>query len=311
MLGFDQVVTLFLLIFFGFLVKKLKLITNNFQKEVGMFILNVALPAFIVTSINLSFTDEMLANSAKIWVISSVLFISSVGISYLIMRLLKIEGMNKDIYQFIMTFPNVGYMGFPIVKAVYGDIGVFYAAIFNLNFNILLWSLGIYFMKRNSKDKEEKIETTLWRKIMFIMNPALYALIIGFGLSLMNLQIPSLIKSTLVMVGNTTSPLSMMFIGFILTDVHLKELIGSIDLYLISLIRLVGFPILFFLVLKNFISGEMLGVSVLLMGMPAAVNTAVIASRYGNNYKLASKIVFLSTLFSIITIPLMIKYFVA
>lgn len=278
-----------------------------------MFILNVALPAFIVTSINLSFTDEMLANSVKLWIIASALFISSVGISYLIMKLLKIKGMNKDIYQFIMTFPNVGYMGFPIVKAVYGDIGVFYAAIFNLNFNILLWSLGIYFMKRNSKgkDKEKDTGTTFWKRIMFIMNPALYALIIGFGLSLMNLQIPGLIKSTLVMVGNTTSPLSMMFIGFILTDVHLKELIGSIDLYLISFIRLIGFPILYFLVLRNFVTGEMLGVSVLLMGMPAAVNTAVIASRYGNNYKLASKIVFISTLFSIATIPLMIKYFIA
>ncbi|MBN2260209.1 MAG: AEC family transporter [Clostridiales bacterium] len=311
MLGFNQVIALFMLILFGYLIKKFKMVTDNFQKEISVFVLNVALPAFIVTSVNLSFTEEMIANSGKLWVISAFMFLASLLISYILVKVLKIKGSNQDIYQFILIFPNVGYMGFPIIKAVYGDIGVFYAAIFNLNFNILLWSLGIYLLKRNCDGCIKNENTTFGKKIKASMNPALYALILGFGLSFLKIEMPSLLKETLIMVGNTTSPLSMMFIGFILTEVHLKELLGSFNLYLISLVRLLGLPAIFFLILRNFISGEMLGVSVLLFGMPAAVNTAVIASRYGSNYKLASKIVFLSTLMSIITIPLMINFFIA
>jgi predicted permease len=312
MVGFDQVLALFLLILFGFIIKKAKFISDVFQKELSGFVINVALPAFIISSVSVSVSNEMLKNTGVLLIIGVILFALSILLSEVLTRVMSADGQAKDIFQFVLTFPNVAYMGYPVVAVAYGEVGVFYAAVVNLIFNILIWSLGVYFMKRNCDSCEIQSEhMTLGKRVLSIMNPALYALFIGFALAVFKIQIPTILLDTIKMVGGTTSPLTMMFIGFILTDVHIKELVGDYRLYVISFFRLIGFPLIFYFLISPFIEGELLGVLILLMGMPAAVNTAVLAARYENDYRLASKIVFISTLGSIVTIPIMIKLIVA
>lgn len=312
MVGFDQVLVLFIMILFGFIAKKAKLVTEGFQKEISGFVINVALPAFIITSVSISISKEMLRNTGIMLGLSVVIFATSIFLSQMITNGFKIKGQAKDIYQFILTFSNTAFMGYPVILVAYGQIGVFYAAVFNITFNILVWSLGVYFMKRNGLNSDGQNEKAgIANKIKRIMNPPIYAFMFAFILGLLNIEFPSIIFDTLKMVGNVTTPLIMLYIGFILAEVHIKELIGDIWLYVFSIVRLIVFPIIFYFLLRPFVSGVMLGVPVLLAGMPAAVNTAVIAARYDNDYRLASKIVFLSTLVSIITIPIMIKLLVA
>lgn len=312
MVGFDQVLVLFIMILFGFIAKKAKLVTEGFQNEVSGFVINVALPAFLITSVSISISKEMLKNSGIMLGLSVIIFATSVLLSHIILNGFKIKGQSKDIYQFILTFSNTAFMGYPVIAVAYGQIGVFYAAVFNVTFNILVWSLGVYFMKRNGSHSDVQNEKLgIMNKIKKMMNPPIYAFIFAFILALLKIKLPPVIFDTLKMVGDVTTPLIMLYIGFILAEVHIKELIGDFWLYIFSFIRLIVFPIFFYFMLRPFVSGVMLGVAVLLMGMPAAVNTAVIAARYDNDYKLASKIVFLSTLASIITIPIMIKLLVA
>lgn len=311
MAGLNQVVVLFLLIVFGLLVKKLKFVSDNFQNEISRFIINVSLPAFIITSVSKSVNISMLTDIGKLLIIFIALFLVVIFISYATTKIFKIEGMDRDIFQFAMIFPNGAFIGFPIIKAVYGNVGVVYAAVFNLVFNILVWSFGVYLMKRNCDECSKDEDMTLRLRIKAILNPALVALFLGFGLSFLSIKIPSLLNDTLKMVGDTTSPLSMMSIGFILAGVHFKELAGSYKIYIFGVVKLIVFPMVCYLILKNFIENEMLGVAVLLTGMPTGVLTAIIASRYNNNSILASKLVFLTTLMSIVTLPLLIKFLIA
>ncbi|BEP30225.1 AEC family transporter [Helicovermis profundi] len=294
----NQIMLLFLLIISGFVIKKLKVVTNNINKEISSLVINVTLPAFIITSMNQKFTPEILKNSAYIVGISYAVYLFAIIFSKIYTKVTKANGRKKDVFEYILIFANVGYMGYPVVSIALGDIGVFYAAIYNLAFNVLTWTYGVYLMTRGSDKGVGKRS---------ILNPGLVALIIGFILFLFSLNLPTPIYKTLKLIGSTTTPLSMMFIGFILADVHYKEIITDISCIVLSIFRLIVLPLTVLFVLKLFgFSGYLLTIPVLMTAMPAAANTSILASRYDNDFKLASKATFISTLFSVITIPIIL-----
>jgi len=305
MAALNQVIVLFLLLLVGFIIKKLKVITNDINRDISNFILNVALPAFILTAMNFSFSPDVLVKSGKLVVISICIYIFTISISFLIPRLFNIEGKIKDIFQYIIVFSNVGYMGYPVAGAVFGDIGVFYAAIYNLPFNILIWTFGVYLMTRGNKTGEASNQGAFSLKTF--VNPGMLAVIIGFTLFLFSWELPETIFKTLDMIGSITTPLAMIFIGSILADVKSKEIFTDMRVFILSAIRLLIIPGLVLIILK-FLGFEdyVVGIPVIITAMPAATNAAIFASKYDNDYRFASKVVFVSTMFSIVTIPLVV-----
>lgn len=299
MIIINQVFVLFLLIVSGFVIKKLKVVSDNINKEISSLVINVALPAFIITSMNQSFTPEILKNSMMLLLISACVYIFAILFAKVYVKLNGYSDSRRDIYEYIIIFANVGYMGYPVVSVALGEIGVFYAAVYNLSFNFLVWTYGVHLITRSSDD--EKIKKS-------IFNPGFVALIIGFSLFLLSLNLPEAIYRTLKMIGSTTTPLSMMFIGFILADVNLKELYTDKGPFALSFVRLLLLPVIVLMVLKLLdFEGYMISIPVLLTAMPAAANTSILASRYGGDVKLASKATFLSTLLSILTIPIILS----
>ncbi len=311
MAGINQVFVLFMLILVGYYTQKKHLVSEAFQKDIGNFVMKVTMPAFVLMSVYTSMTLELFKESAVLALISFSLFGMGILFSYGVTRVMKIQGMRRDVLQFTMIFPNVGFMGIPVMKAVYGPSGVIYSVFFVFTFNLLLFSFGVYLMKRNCDGCEKNSRQTFVKRLIGGIDPVLYSLFAGLILMALEVEIPDLLAQVLASVGNLTSPLSMMFIGVILASVRVKDVFGDYQIYLISLIKLAVFPLAFYLILRNFVSGEMLGAAIILMAMPAGVNTAVIATRYNNDYQLASKMVFLSTLMAIVTIPFLIRFFVA
>ncbi|MGI6189627.1 MAG: AEC family transporter, partial [Caldicoprobacteraceae bacterium] len=107
------------------------------------------------------------------------------------------------------------------------------------------------------------------------------------------------------MVGSMTSPLSMLIVGALLANLPFKEMFRGFPVYLGSFVRLIAMPLLFYLILKPFsIPADILNISVILTAMPAAVNTVIFAEKYGGDSELASRIVGISTVLSVMTIPL-------
>lgn len=299
MIVINQVFVLFLLIVVGFIIKKLKVVSDGINKEISSLVINVALPAFILTSMNQSFTPEILKNSMLLILISGSVYLFAIIFSKLYTRAIGYEGSKKDIYEYIIVFANVGYMGYPVVSVALGDIGVFYAAVYNLFFNLLVWTYGVHLITRSSENKEAKRN---------FLNPGLVALIIGFMTFLFSIELPEPIFKTLKMVGSTTTPLSMMFIGFVLADVDLRELYKDRGPWLLSAVRLLALPLIVYFALKGIgLKDHMLIVPVLLTAMPAAANTSILASRYDGDVKMASKATFLSTLLSVLTIPVILS----
>ncbi len=297
-----QILVIFLMILLGYVVRKKNVVTQAFNKELSSFVMNVALPAFILKSMAFDFSFEILKKSTWLVVISFCVYGFSIVLSKFYSKIMGNEGASKAVLEYVIIFSNTGYMGYPVVAQIFGDIGVFYAAIYNLSFNILVWSYGVDLLR--SKDEEV---LTLKMRLKHLVNPGLIALAVGYFMFLTGLKFPAPIKVLLDAVGNTTTPLSMMFIGFILTEINIKSSFKNPQLWYVGIIRLIIIPAVTFLGLTMFgFTGLTLYIPVVISAMPAAVNTAVFSAKYDSDYQLASLLIFSSTFFSAITIPLLL-----
>ncbi len=298
----NQTMILFILIFIGFIIKKRNIISKQMIKDLSGLILNVTLPLMMITAMNYTFSLEMLNNSMLTLAYGAVSYVIVIMIALVFNRVLKTDILQKGVYSFLIVFPNTGFMGFPILKAMFGDIGVFYGAIYNLLFNFLTWTLGVKYMTGHNKAESK---SSLGLKSL--INPGFISVFIGLLVFVSPVKLPNIIYSPLKLLGDTTTPLAMLVAGAMLADIRISEILGNKKLYILTVIRLLIAPLsmLFLFSIIN-VPSIVKGVLVTLSGMPSAVNTAIFATRYNADAKLASQGVFITTLLNILTAPLII-----
>ncbi len=294
---FYQILVLFMVLLVGFIIYRLKIVDDNMISGLSRLVMDITLPALIITSMSFDFSREILNETVQLIFLSLGLYILSWFISILVVKAMKLSGKTKDIFQFMLIFSNVGFMGYPVINAIYGRIGVFYTSLYNFTYGLLVWTLGVWIFRRNEGNKV----SFQWKAVL---TPGFVAVILGLGVFLFSIKLPQPIYQTLEMIGGMTTPLSMLAIGAIMGRSTVKGLWKNYRIYLVSLIRLLAIPLIVLVITVLFrLSPLITGVSVVLMGMPAAANTAIFAERFGGDADYAAQIVFLSTLFSIITIP--------
>lgn len=293
----NQIAVLFILIVVGFMLKKLKILDDRFEKGLAGLIISVTLPALIITSMNYEFSKELLGNSLMILGYGASTFALMILVSYIFSKIFHLENPQKGVYQFLIVFPNTGFIGFPILNAVFGREAIFYASIFNVIFNILLWTLGVYFVSKEKK----KINLNM------LINSGTVSVVIGFMLFVLSIELPYIIHSSLQTIGDTTTPLAMIMVGLLLGDARFRVLFKNIKLFVISVIRLIIIPLIVYIILSLFkLPQIVLATVVILSGMPSGANAAIFSRKFESDYKLASQGIFLTTLLSIASIPLII-----
>ena len=294
----NQVIVLFIIMVVGFYAKKKKFLNNAVDKGLSELLLNITLPFMIITSFNIKYEAEMVSNAQKILMYSFMIHISLIFISKIFF--FKFPKNKQQVFRFITIFCNVGFMGYPVLESIYGGVGVFYAAIFNIAFNLLVWTVGVM-LYTGEKDFKSM------RKA--IANPALIAVFIGLILFVFSIKLPLPIETSLKLVGSTTTPISMIIIGSMLAELQLKNIFSDFSIYYATVVRLLIVPMIVYVVLKALKVDELLlNICVILQAMPAAVTTAIIAEKYGGDGLLASQCVFITTIVSVITIPIVILF---
>ncbi|WP_425447999.1 AEC family transporter [Dethiothermospora halolimnae] len=293
----NQAMVLFILLIVGFIIKKLKILTDEFNKGLSNLLINVTLPALIITSMNYKFSKEMFDNSILILIIGIITYIYMIIISKIFTKAFHTEEPQRGVYKFLVLFSNTGFMGYPILNSIYGEIGIFYGAIFNLLFNIMIWTVGVSFV--NQEDKKISLRS--------LINPGIVSVIIGFSLFIFSIKLPNLLYTSLKSLGSTTTPLAMILVGSLLADAKFSDIFKNYRLFIITAIRLFIIPISLIFVLSLFNLPEIvIGVIVIVNAMPAAANAAIFSRKFESDYRLASQGVFLTTLLSIGTIPVIL-----
>lgn len=293
---FNQVLILFIILIVGYIANKLKIITPEFNKKLANLIIMITMPALILISTQIEFTKEKLNTSVWILIMAFSIFILSMIFSHFLYK--NADEDRKPVLKFATVFSNCGFMGFPILYGLFGEIGIFYGAVFQIPFNLFIWTYGVITYKKHQHLKQI---------LKDVLNPSIIALLLGFIMLGFNYKIPDPFYSSIKLIGGLTTPLSMIVIGATLGTVKLINVLKDKMVYIVSIIRLVLIPALCFGIFYLFDPPKLaLIIVVILFAMPSAAVTTIFAQEYDGNTKLASGIVSFSTLLSMATIPLVI-----
>ncbi|HEY8889567.1 MAG TPA: AEC family transporter [Clostridium sp.] len=294
----NQIIVLFIIMAVGFYAKKKKFLNDTVDKGLSELLLNVTLPFMIVTSFNIKYEAEMVSNAQKILIYSFLIHISLIFISKIFF--FKVPKTKQQVYRFITIFSNTGFMGYPVLESIYGGKGVFYAAIFNIAFNIIVWTVGVMLFTGEKDFKS-------MRKA--VANPAILAVIIGVILFVFSIKLPLPIENAIKLVGSTTTPISMIIVGSMLAEMKFKDAFSDFSIYYATFVRLLIVPMIVYAVLKLLkVDDLLLKICVILQAMPAAVMAPLLAEKYGGDNLLASQCVFITTIISAVTIPIVILF---
>lgn len=291
---FNQMIVLFLLLAAGYIAGKAGIMTTDACKILTKIILNITLPCLVVASVSSAGSGVSGTDVLTMFILGFAVYIIFAIWAFIIPKILRVPADKVGVYRFMSMFSNSSYMGFPVVTAILGAEALFYASVYNIPFNIMAFSLGVYFITGKASFSPR-----------LLLTPAIIASIGAVVLFFSGLTLPTTIQSALSTMGSVTTPASMLVIGGTLAAMPLKEILSDWRIYIFAVFRLILIPLSVWAILNPIIANRtILGIAVIIAAMPAAVNTTMLCTQYGRDSSLASRGVFITTALSVFTIPL-------
>lgn len=289
---FNVQMMFFILMFLGYFLGKLKLMNEACRKGLTDLIINVILPANIICSFMIEMNQEIAAACVTILVISCIIQVFCYlfsGLAYA-----KMDKRKSAVYRYAIICSNAGFLGNPLVEGIYGRMGLMYASIYLIPQRVCMWSAGVScFTSANGRDVLKKVLT----------HPCIIAVYLGLPMMIFQVPLPQPLTETLKSLSNCTTALSMMVVGGILAEIDGKSVVNKRTLCY-TILRLILIPALVLAGCMLFrVTALVAKVASVLAGMPAGTTTAILAAKYGGDEKEAVKLIFLSTLLSMLTIP--------
>ena len=288
--------TLFLLILAGVLAKKTGIVSETGRKTLSDLLIYIVLPCNILESFlsGGQMPEGFVRNCLLAVGISAGIQLMAVYGSKLLFR--KYPRGEKSVLSYGMICSNSGFIGLPIARLMFGDLGVIYTSVFQIPLRFTMWTAGLsLFTSVSRKDAFRKLAR----------HPCIIAVFVGLALMAAPIQLPGVLSDALESLSGCTVPLSMLVIGTILADAPIRSLFSRPVLWY-SCLRLVLFPLLIWALLRPLgLDPTLVNVCVLMTGMPAGSTGSILADKYGGAALFASELAFASTLCSIVTIPLL------
>jgi len=311
-----QMAVLFCIMAIGFIVGKVKMLTPDGNKLLTRLVLFIALPCTILNSVFENEIDLTVGDTLYFLLMSLLTFLIAFAVSIPVIYLLGGEKKNRGLLNFMSVFSNCGFMGFPVVIAIMGISSAYYVALFNIPFNAIVFSIGIFMISSGGKQgdgssafshekTEQKNRPPAFLKPL--INPVLIVALLAVPMALFGFRPPQILADAVRITGGITTPGGMLVIGSTLAYVPLKTILSEWRIIPVTLLKLIIIPIVTWLILRNIISNDLLlGVLVIVSAMPSAAMASMLAIEYGGNEKTASAGVFLTTLLCGITVPLLV-----
>ena len=294
----QQMVVLFIIIGVGFICGKRNFISDANAGNLSWIVVNVATPAMILSA---GMDEESTIRGYSLligFLITISVYIFLIAVSFIIIPILKVPNDDKSVYRVMTIFSNIGFIGLPILQAAYGPEAVLYGALFQFPYNFLMYTYGIAAMRGENPFGSEN-------PLKRVLNVGVISSVLAIAIYVSGLHMPSFVSITAKHLSSLAAPLSMMVIGQSMASIKVKELFGDVRLLIFSLIKLIIIPITGILLLDLFVDDKLiLRVCYIMLATPIGSMTAMVAQQYGGNYTLASRGVALSTLLSVVTIPL-------
>jgi len=296
---FQQMLILVLVMAVGFVIRRLKLIDDVANGYLTKLLLRVTLPATLLSAISGSTLEVPLGSVFFLFAIIALSFVVMAVPSWLFPFAFRTKRNERGAFIAMGLFGNVNFMGIPLANAFFGPDGMFYAILYNIVFNLLIFSLGMKLIGGERAKLSAK----------FFLSPVMIAAVTSVTLFLLDIQLPYVAASGLRLVGGVTTPIAMMLLGSILGAMNFKEMFRGWRVYAVTAVRLIVAPVLVFLVFLPFsLSPLLLPVILVMSASPMAISTATFTIHYDTHQELVGKGIFISTLLSVLTMPLLLSF---
>lgn len=289
------IVTLFLMTGTGFIAFRTGYITREGASGLSSLLVNITLPCLIIGSMQVPLSPDRVSDIGWIFLIEAIYYLIAFISGVILTYFLSVSRFESGVVRFMLLFSNIGFMGYPVSYALFGEESCFYVTLVNIPFGFLVFTLGISLLRPDFVKLND-----FYR----ILTPGLVASVIGLLFFFTGITIPSPLSDTLDLLGSVTTPLAMVVIGALLATFPIGTVFSDWRIWAVCGFRLAVIPCVLLLVITRLVSDPMLvAIPVLLAAMPVAANTVLMAEEYGVNAEFASKGVLLSTLLSLLTLP--------
>lgn len=291
----QQTIIMFALMLLGLLLSRRGMITEQGSRDLSNVLLYAVIPCVILRSYMSEFSTEKLRAMGLSALIAVIAFAASIAVAYLTC------GTRHRIENFAVAFGNAGFIGIPLVTAVFGPEAAFYVVSFSTFANLLQWTYGIVII---SGKKE-----TMNLRMVFV-NPVFISMVIGIALFVLLPTLPTVVTGTIGYIADGNTVLAMIILGYYLSKVQLRGLFADARLYLFSALRLLVVPAVTILVFLPFpfARGEITLITLIAAATPIASSTAIFAQKFDQDYRRAVSYVCLSTFLSVATLPLVMLF---
>lgn len=296
----NTVATMFIILIIGFAARKLGYIDDKCSKYLSNLIICIGQPFMIIDAImSTEYSAKNLRTAVIILALGTVIHTATAVIA----RLASFRFTDQDerrISEFGLLFANCGFLGFPILKSLLGDLGLFWGSFYVIVHNIVTWTYGMYVLGRVRS--EIKISP-----LKMVLNYGTTPCLVGLALFLLRVSFPAPIASAVKYLGSLCTPLSMLIVGGLLATIPFKKLFTNLKIYYICLIRLIVIPAAVIgLCLIVRLPADFSVFAAIMSALPSASNASMFGERYDISPGFAAHFVSMSTLLSSMTIPVML-----
>lgn len=294
---FDTLCEMLVILFviaLGYLAHHLGYLDGETDQRLSKVILSITMPAMIVGTV---ITGDALPELAKILAVlkvAAVFYVLELAVALVLPRLLGGTPGQQGVWRFGLVFGNTAFIGYPVATALFGPEALFYAVILVMPFNLLAYTLGPLMLVGAKRFH--------WKQML---TPCTVAAVLGLFFALTRLRPPAIVGECLAFAGNVTVPLSLLVVGSLLAGLPMGQVFKSPRLWCLSLLRLLALPGALFVILRAMGTEPLLlGIAVIEMAMPVAINGSMLCLEYGGDKECMAQATLLTTAVSIVTIPL-------
>ena len=301
MQNLEVMVVLFIIVILGYVACKLGYMGDKFDKKLSSIVVDITCPLLVLSSV----MGDELPDRTLILPLLGVGFLTYILLlvfGFWVPRLITKNHDDQGMIGFALMFANVGFIGYPIVSSIFGPHAVFYAALLNMPNTFFIFTAGVMLIKGEYSLKQFNPKV--------LVSPAMLGAFLAAIIVALGIHTPDIIARPVTMVGNITVPAALMIIGSSMAKLPIREITGSPKVYITALLRLTIVPLsIYFLFKACGVSDLVNNINTVVIAMPVASFGTMFCLKYGRNPSLITETTFITTLGSIITIPLITLLF--
>lgn len=289
--------SLFIIVIAGFFSHKRGIINEEFERKLSGFVIKVTCPALLISS---TMGDKMpdREHIPILLLVSLLTYVILIPLAYVQPIIMRVKRDLRGMYSFMLTYSNVGFIGYPVVASIFGSDAVFYACILNVFNTITVFIWGVMFI--SGENLKEGFRFKLF------VSPAMIATYISVVIVLLNLHTPRAIAMPLTILGNMTVPSSLIVIGAALAEIPTRKMIGTPHIFIMCFLKLLVLPLLvYYAMLAIGVDARISSINMILIAMPVASFGTMFCMQMGKDETTMSQGTFWTTLLSVASIPLL------